>query len=102
MYGNYVISFIYLFIFSIIYPFFYDALPLFKHVFFLVHVRPSLIFFVFVFMSSIALFIPDIGGGGGLAPLPFTLEFGIRFPVPAIERNKNVSTCKTQYFGEPP
>ena len=46
------------------------------------------------------------GWGPRVAPLPFTLEFGVRFPVyRRFERNKNVSclsTCETHYCGEPP
>ena len=45
------------------------------------------------------------GGGPRVAPLPFTPEFGVRFPVSAVEETKYVSspsTCESQYCGEPP
>ena len=43
--------------------------------------------------------------GQWLAPLPFTLEFRVRFTVSAVWQKQNVyspSTCETQYCGEPP
>ena len=41
--------------------------------------------------------------GWWLAPLPFTPEFGVWFPVSAVWKNiSSPSTCKTYYCGEPP
>ena len=43
--------------------------------------------------------------GQWLAPLPFTIKFGVGFPVSAVWKKQKCffpSTCETQYCGEPP
>ena len=58
-----------------------------------------------VCISCVSPFFICAALGWWLVPLPFTLVFGVRFPVTAVWKKQNVSspsTIKTQYCGEPP
>ena len=61
--------------------------------------------FLFVYLVDRSVHVSGGSLGWWLAPLPCTLEFGVRFLVSAVWKKQNVSspsTWETQYCGEPP